>query len=525
MNTFSQTPAYPHWQQIGIGKHHGINIPVFSLHSTQSCGIGEFPDLLPLINWCVSIDFDIIQILPVNDTGHDPSPYNALSAFALNPILLGLSSLPHIKRYPELVDKIAEMQKLNNSQRIDYANVLKAKEKFLQLYFEKEGAAIISSKEFLVFLSLSPWLKGYALFKTLKERFNWKCWEEWPEEFKYPTKEKIDSLLELFTAEISWHSFVQYLCYEQLHAVKEQAVSKGISLMGDIPILISRDSADVWYNHDIFNLDYAAGAPPDYYNEEGQKWGFPLYNWDELKKQNYQWWEDRLKFAGHFYQMYRIDHVIGFFRIWAIPLDEKNAIHGKFIPEDRASWLGHGEEILKMMLERSEMLPVAEDLGDVPDEVRPCLARLGICSTKVMRWERMWHEDSRFIPPEDYPIISLTTISTHDSETEQLWWTNHPEEAEIFAKFRGWCYTHNLSREHLREILWESHHTSSLLHINLLQEYLALVPGMTWQKLEDERINYPGILSDKNWTYRFRPSVEEIVNNTTLSHFMRELAQ
>ncbi len=518
------TPANPLWKTFGIRHHHGIDVPLFSLHSERSCGIGEFLDLLPLIDWCSSIHFDIVQLLPLNDTGMDASPYNALSAYALNPIHLSLTALPNVERYPELTEIAKQLAKLNHTQHIAYAKVREGKEEFLRFYYTKQHQEIVESTEYQHFVNSSSWLKGYALFRALKNKYQWISWEDWPTDIQNPTPSTLQSLTEHFADEIAWHCFVQYLCFLQLQSVKKYASDKGVSLLGDIPILISRDSADVWLHRDFFNLDFAAGAPPDFFNRDGQKWGFPLYNWDALAKQNYQWWQERLAYASKFYHLYRIDHVIGFFRIWAVKHDAKTGKEGKFIPEDKSSWLSHGETLLRMLLRGSTMLPIAEDLGDVPIEVRPCLQAFGICGTKVMRWERRWNEDKGFIHPEDYPAISLTTVSTHDSETVSLWWKEHPDEAQEFAKFMGWYYTPVLSREYLREIVWDSHHTGSLLHVNLLQEYLALVPGLTWPCLEDERINMPGIVSNLNWSYRFRPTVEEIVANTTLSHMMQELS-
>lgn len=517
------TPAYPLWKEFGIYHHHGINIPLFSLHSKHSCGIGEFLDLIPIIEWCRSINFDIIQLLPLNDTGLDASPYNALSAYALNPIYLSLSALPGIERHPELSEMLIKLSKLNHTQHISYSMVREGKEEFLRLYYIKERKNILENETYKNFIHHSTWVKDYALFKSLKNQYEWVSWEDWPAEIRNPSIDTLQSLNEHFADQIEWHCVIQYLCCLQLQSVKEHASKQGIFLMGDIPILISRDSADVWLYRNLFNLDYAAGAPPDYYSQDGQKWGFPLYNWDVIAKEGYSWWKKRLASASRFYHLYRIDHVIGFFRIWAVQHDAKTGKDGKFIPEDRSSWLSHGEKLLKMLLLSSNMLPIAEDLGDVPPEVRPCLQGLGLCGTKVMRWERRWNEDKGFVALEDYHIISLTTVSTHDSETISLWWKEHLDEAQEFAKFMGWCYVPTLSREHLRHILWDSHHTNSLLHVNLLQEYLALVPGMTWQTPEDERINVPGVISNLNWSYRFRPPLEEIVSNPSLAHLMRNL--
>lgn len=510
------------WQKIGVRQHHGVNVPLFSLHSNKSSGIGEFPDLLPLFSWCKSVGFDIVQLLPLNDTGHDQSPYNAISANALNPFHLGLSSLPYLDQHPELKSQLSELHKFNLTNSIDYKNLYTKREEFLLKYFDVVFPLVQKTQDYQTFCLQNAWLEGFALFKSIKISRNWESWENWPEELKNPTSTSYPRLLKKYEKQIAFHCFVQFFCFTQFQAIKKEANQQGIFLMGDIPILINYESADVWLNRVLFITNLTAGAPPDMYSEEGQNWGFPIYNWDELKKQNYHWWKERLNVASRLYDLYRIDHVVGFFRIWAIPLNYKGS-KGRFIPEDKAKWIPQGKAIMEMMLEDSSMLPIGEDLGVVPPEVRICLLGLGICGTRVMRWERMWEQDKRFIKPEDYQPASLTTVSTHDSETLTLWWQNNPEEAKEYARFKGWIYEDFLSKDHLFEILRESHHTASLFHINLLQEYLALVPGLTSSNPEEERINLPGIISDKNWSYRFHPSVEELVSNKELSDIIYKL--
>ena len=509
------TPASKQWNAIGIKQHDGINLPLFSLRSRRSCGIGEFPDLIPLILWCKELQLDIIQLLPLNDNGNETSPYNALSAFALNPLHLGLTKLPQVESSAILLKQIQELQSLNNQQRIPYPLVYEGKERFLQEYHRLFYPTVANNENYHRFIEQNPWLNEYAAFKTLKMQRRWESWEKW-EEIDLP------SFLKNHEKEIGYHTFVQYLCFQQLEDIKNRAKENGIFIKGDIPILINRESADVWAHRSLFQLQYSAGAPPDIYSKDGQKWGFPIYNWEAMEKDHYHWWIARLRTAAHFYDIYRIDHIVGFFRIWAIPL-QLTGKHGKFIPEDKAQWIAQGEKIMKMMLENSSMLPIGEDLGDVPTEVRACMRSLGICGTKVMRWERNWETDKSFIPLENYPVESMTTVSTHDSETLFLWWKNHPEEAKEYAKTKGWKYDPVITSDQQFSILYDSHHSPSLFHINLLQEYLALIPGMTWPDPQDERINTPGVISDKNWTYRFQPFVEELVTNPLLKNTLKQI--
>ncbi|HEV8051382.1 MAG TPA: 4-alpha-glucanotransferase, partial [Parachlamydiaceae bacterium] len=415
------TPAAGQWERIGIKHHHGINLPLFALHSKNSAGIGEFPDLIPLLSWCNSLDLDVVQLLPLNDTGEDTSPYGALSAFALNPLHLGLSALPNVDSNPILKTMLKEAQKLTYCQRIPYHQLHVNRNIFLKAYFQEHSESIIESEGYKKFAENNPWVKGYALFKSIRKECNWQSWENWPEEIKNPSENSLKQLTEKYEVQVSYHQVIQYLCFEQMKAVKAHADSLGIFLKGDLPILINSESADVWLNRRFFNMELSAGAPPDHYSDDGQNWGFPLYNWDEMGKDGFKWWKERLSVASNFYHIYRLDHVVGFYRIWGIAKGEKSK-NGWFIPQEEQLWIPQGEKILSAMLQESSMLPIGEDLGNIPNEVRQNLQDLGVCGTKVMRWERNWEGDSKFIPLDAYPALSMTTVSTHDSAPLSLWW-------------------------------------------------------------------------------------------------------
>lgn len=519
--TILASPASRHWQHIHIESHHGIVIPLFSLHSKTSCGIGEYADLIPMIEWCRDIGFTIIQLLPLNDTGVETSPYSALSAYALNPIHLSLSRLPHLDANSDLKHRIKTLQQATDqTQRLDYHQIHNRRDAFTRSYYSCYGSVIFADDSYQLFKKEQAfWLGDYTTFKALKIFQKWKPWEEWPIQFQRASASLLHSLPREILDEAEYHSFLQFLCFQQFEEVKRHAEKNNLYLKGDIPILINRDSADVWRHPNQFSMEFAAGAPPDMYSSDGQKWGFPLYNWEVMAADHYRWWIERLNVASHFYHLYRIDHIVGFFRIWAIPLDLP-AKFGHYIPVDEKKWIPQGEAIMRAMLANCSMLPIGEDLGVIPPTVKESLQKLGICGTKVMRWERYWDGDQSFIDPNDYSLESMTTVSTHDSETLKLWWENYPEEAKMWAQSFQSEYSFELTKAQHFAILLASHQSKSLFHINLLQEYLALIPHMTWSNPEDERINIPGIISDKNWTYRFLPSVEEIIGNAELKKIM-----
>lgn len=517
-----QTPAGPHWERIGIHNHHGICLPLFSLLSEKSCGIGEYLDLILLVEWCKEIGMDVIQLLPLNDIGLGTSPYSALSANALNPIHIALHALPDIERVPDYQEKLAKIRYWNRTQRVKYHIVRELKFAFFREYVPRVIDEFSNSHDYRTFIEQNKWIESYSLFKSLKEEQLWKNWEDWPTNLKSPSEPGYQELLEEHKEACRFHAFLQYICYKQLEEVKKIATERNVLLKGDIPILISRDSVDVWHMRHYFFMHQAAGAPPDMYSRDGQYWGFPTYDWEELEKQDYDWWRERLQIASHLYHLYRIDHVVGFFRMWTIPLG-KQAKEGSFIPSNEEEWIPHGRKLMEMMIKTAPILPIGEDLGLVPPEVKECLYDLGICGTKMMRWERRWETDGGFIPIEEYQPMTMSTVSTHDSDTLQLWWRHFPKEAKLYSEFKGWDYKPFLTLERHKQILWDCHHSSSLFHINLLQEYLALFPELVSKNPNNERINIPGKILDTNWTYRFRPTVEQITEHIPLRQAMLDI--
>ena len=504
----------PTWKKIGIKIHHGINLHLSAVHSAHSAGIGEFFDLIPIIDWCRTLHLDVIQLLPLNSSDEDPSPYNANSSCAINFIHLSLHQLPHLDLVPEQQEKLKGLQELTKSQRVPYSQVLNQKLIWLRAYFSVAGSFLLQSQEFQDFMSHHSWVKPYALFRSLKDQLAHTPWTTWPHELRPSVSKEYEELLDIHQASIHFYSSLQYLCYLQLNEVHLYAQKNQIFLMGDIPILLSPDSADVWQYPEYFDINLAAGAPPDEYSQEGQYWGFPLFRWDVMRKTEFSWWKQRLSYASHFFDLYRLDHVTGFFRIWTIPLGHPSS-EGYFLPADDHQGESQGRELLKMLAVSSPMLPIAEDLGSVHPVVPIILEEMGICGTKVMRW--MHTSDNACIPIDRYPPISLTCLSTHDSPTLQQWWKQFPKEAQMVCNVKKWEYAPDLTIDQRRDILRDSHQTSSLFHINLLQEYLALFPELVWSNPDEERINIPGTKLPSNWTYRFRPSVEDLIAHEGLS--------
>jgi len=535
-----ESPSSKHWEQIGIKNHHGIVLPLFSIHNEDSCGVGEFPLLEKFVPWCKDLGLDVIQLLPLNEVNRDNSPFSGMSAFALDPMYLGLSRLPNLATHHDLLEELKNIQsqfqqKEGEIRRVNYNLVRDCKRHFLHKYLERERVNIINSPEYREYFDANQsWLKGYSVFKILKSKNHWKPWWVW-NEFKNPTEEEIEHLLNRYSCDHQgedkclWEDEVitQYLCYLQMKHVKEVANSQGVYIKGDIPFLISRDSSDVWLpsTRKFFSTECSAGAPPDSYNDEGQNWGVPVYDWTSLKESEYWWWIERLRYASYFFDIYRIDHIVGFFRVWAIQ-EEKKATEGEYFPTDSELWEVQGKKHLTLMIENSEMLPIGEDLGTLPDCCRPTLKKLGICGTKVVIWEREWEKKGKpFIPFEKYDKCSMTTVSTHDTEPLRMWWEKHPDESKALCESMKIKWTEKLSPEYQKQILKCAHQSGSLFHINNLLEYLYVVPELAWKNIEDDRINIPGKLLESNWTYCFKPSVDQITQNESLKSSIREIVE
>ncbi len=465
------------WQKIGVRQLHGINTPLFSLRSHKSLGVGDFLDLKTLIDWVASIGFNLIQLLPIYDSGWDPSPYHLISANALNPIYLNINWIPEIEKSPEY----QELKNLNIEPRLNYEKVRRLKLALLKRHFQQNPI----EKEHQL---NAPWIDEYA--RIIGDEMG-------PDFFRW----------------------LQWLAYSQMKEVKEYASAKGILIKGDLPILVSKESVEVRRHPELFNIDLEAGAPPDMYNIEGQHWGFPLYRYDHLQELFIPYWTERLHAAQELFHMYRIDHVVGLFRLWGIPKGKK-PVEGYYVPEERSLWAKQGYTILKASLDHSTMMPIAEDLGIIPDETREVLNELGIPGTKVIRWQRDWKGDLHYIPYANYPQNSMTTVSTHDSNLLAHWWVENREEAIAFCQFRGWAYEDTISKDCLFQILLDSHRTPSLLHINLLQEYFSLFPEFRYDHSFEERINIPGTISPLNWTFRYKPFLEELTEHALLNQTM-----
>jgi 4-alpha-glucanotransferase len=321
-------------------KATGVAIPVFSLRSEEGFGIGEFNDLKKMVDWAKTTGQRIIQILPINDTilyhtNYDSYPYNAVSVYALHPIYLHLDNLGTLKT-KKLKDYFqSKKNELNQKTFSDYQNVLNIKWEFFKIIYPQESPAVFASDEYKSFFeSNKEWLVPYAAFSYLRDLNGTPEFSKW-ENFNLYNKEAIKTFSEVDTPyynEIAFFYFLQFHLHKQLIEVHNYAHENGIAIKGDIPIGVSPRSVDAWVEPELFNTNVQAGAPPDDFSATGQNWGFPTYNWELMEKDGYQWWRNRFQKLAEYFDAYRIDHILGFFRIWEIPVDAVWGLTGTFHP-------------------------------------------------------------------------------------------------------------------------------------------------------------------------------------------------
>jgi 4-alpha-glucanotransferase len=321
-------------------KGAGVAIPVFSLRSERSLGVGEFTDLKRLADWCKRAGLKLIQILPVNDTTathtwQDSYPYSAISAFALHPLYLNLEQVAEAKHQALLAELEPERQRLNALDTLDYEAVMKAKLAFLRQIYPLQRQQTFRSREYRAFFGQNQhWLEPYAAFCCLRDQYGTPDFNHWPAHRRYQ-REEIAALAAPGTPahdEIGFQYFLQFHLHLQLMEATQYAHAQGVILKGDIAIGVCRHGADTWQQPELYYLDVQAGAPPDAFAVKGQNWSFPTYNWPRMKQDGFAWWKRRFAQMNGCFDAFRIDHILGFFRIWSIPLDAVEGILGYFVP-------------------------------------------------------------------------------------------------------------------------------------------------------------------------------------------------
>ncbi len=319
----------------------GVCIPVFSIRTHKSFGVGDFADLKLLVDWANKVGLKLIQLLPLNDTNGtgtqaDVLPYAAISAFALNPLFLNLKALGELPANNHLEQQyIPKRAELNAQDLVPFMEVMRFKMAYAKEVFLTKKESFLKNTQFKKFLKENAyWLKSYATYCVLKEKYHTNNYRHW-EEYAQHDEKKIEAYVspeQPHYDEVAFHYFIQYHLHKQLLEANKYAHKNGVILKGDIPIGVNKNSVDTWQHPELFHMDMNAGAPPDMFAIKGQNWELPTYNWEAIQKENFDWWKKRLNQMEKFFDTFRIDHILGFFRIWEIPNDQTEGIMGHLTP-------------------------------------------------------------------------------------------------------------------------------------------------------------------------------------------------
>ena len=427
------------------------------------------------------------QILPLGPTSYGDSPYQSFSSAAGNPYLIDLDIL--VEEGLLKKEEIDERDWGKDKERVDYGAIYTSRFSVLHLAYERareeRKAEIQAFRE-----ENKDWVEDYALFMALKKHFGMKSWIDWPDEsIRKREKESVERYRNLLSDDISFYAFMQYLFFRQWNALRSYAKDKGIGIIGDVPIYVALDSADVWTSPEMFQLDASyypeevSGVPPDYFNADGQLWGNPLYAWDRMKEDNYSWWKQRISYASRLYDMIRFDHFRGLESYYAIPYGEKTARKGRWVKGPGRSFT---DELNKAF---PHLHFNAEDLGYMSQEVKDLLSASTWPGMKILMFGFDGREEGQETP-EFYKENTVCYTGTHDNTTLMGWLSEIPPEIMATLKKRFG----DISLDEIRErIIQEGEKSRSFLMVVPIQDWLGLG--------KEARINTPGTASG-NWQWR-----------------------
>jgi 4-alpha-glucanotransferase len=550
-------------------KIAGVLAPLFALRRENDLGIGDLEALRQFIDWAAGIGFKLVQLLPINEVGGDHSPYNAISAVALEPTTLYLApgspedlsqeDFDEALRDIDLVKLRKGAVKHDRVRRLKMVLLEKAYRCFVQRE-EEEKAAFNSFCE-----TEAEWLNDYAFFRALMDENDGReTWDRWREEHRAPDSARewlaaqTAEVQERFSRSESFFKYAQWVAFEQWRAMRAYAEERGIALMGDIPFGVNLYSADVYSRRDQFSLDWSGGAPPEPYFKDdeftqkwGQNWGIPLYRWDIMRARNLDWWRWRVRGVRKIFHIFRIDHVLGFYRIYAFPWrparnaemlplsfeqmrERTGGAFPQFYPRDDSNWENceanrrEGEEYLRAVIEESRDTRVAgEDLGTVPDYVRPSLRSLGVAGFKIPQWEN--HTDGRSISGSDYQRLSIATYATHDHKPVRALWEDAFEEsspdskqamhdlAKIaeFAALPMPAAGSDYDRDFYAQIMEALFRCESWVALVMITDLLA----------RKDRFNVPGTAASSNWSRRMGKTVKGLEQSRSVRKRMRLISE
>ena len=535
-------------------KIAGVLAPLFALRSENDLGIGDVATLRKFIDWAAESGFKLVQLLPINETGGDNSPYNAISAMAIEPATLHLApGSPEDLTQEDFETVLADVD-LARLRRgwVKYGRVKKMKRRLLEKAFAnfREHASQDRQSAFRDFCAReAAWLNDYAFFRALMEQNGEsEAWDKWLAQHRKIELARIwlgqqsPKAREKFAGREMFFRYGQWIAHEQWSEVKSYAEESGVALMGDVPFGVSYYSADVFARRDEFALDWSGGAPPESYFKDdeftqkwGQNWGIPPFRWDVMRNRHFDWWRQRVRGVRRSFHLFRIDHVLGFYRIYAFPwrprrnqeflsldwnqmLERTGGRAPHFAPHDDSTAKDgeanrrKGEEYLRVVLEEAGAARViGEDLGTVPDYVRPNLRSLGIAGFKIPQWE-FYH--GRVTPGREYERLSVATYATHDHKPLRALWedafqkkTSTSEQSRFelekianFAGFNPKIDKNDYENDFYPAVMEALFQSEAWIAIVMITDLLA----------RTYRFNVPGKAASSNWVRRMQRTVAQL---------------
>jgi 4-alpha-glucanotransferase len=541
----------------------GILAPLFALRGKNDLGVGDVGALREFVDWAAEHGFGMVQLLPINETGNDHSPYNAISSVALDPVTIEIAAVEDLSGKDfDGVTQGFDLEALRHGP-VNYPQVKSLKRALLRRAFEnfsgtewkKNGARARKFRGFIT--EHTRWLEPYALFRALMETHGGsERWDLWPGLQQNARKAarwlsaQPAATRRSFELEMRFFMYVQWIAWSQWEAAKKHAESRGVALMGDVPFGVSYYSADVFGEPELFDPHWSGGAPPEPLFKDdaftckwGQNWGVPLYRWDQMRKDHLAWWRQRVRMVRDVFHLFRIDHILGFYRIYGFPWrPQRNAEFLPLTPEEAQALTGgdlprfhsfddatpehkqanreQGEAFLRVLLEETgEYRLVGEDLGTVPDYVRPSLLSLKIPGFRIPFWEQ--RPNNALVPGDDYDVLSVTTFATHDHEPLRVTWErwmsvirealDRPDEMAAERDFTWW--------EVRRFAGWAGLDVPRILpfeevHLPLIE---ALFRARSWLAIcmitdlfgSTQRFNVPGAVSESNWSQRLEQPIAQ----------------
>ena len=535
-------------------KIAGVLAPLFALRRDDDLGIGDVAALREFIDWAADSGFKLVQLLPINETGGDNSPYNAISAMAIEPTTLYLApGSPEDLKRDDCDAAMADVDLVRMRRgSVNYRRVKKLKRHLLEKAFANFSVDAREDRRsrFKTFCEKeAAWLDDYTFFRALmEENGESEAWDQWQPQHR--TIEKARSWLRAlpqdrqltFEQRRNFFRYVQWIAQEQWSELKSCAAERGVALMGDIPFGVSYYSADVFARPNEFALDWSGGAPPEPYFKDdqftmkwGQNWGIPLYRWDAMRANNLAWWRRRVRNVKRVFHLFRIDHVLGFYRIYAFPwrpkrnkeflplewdqmLERTRGRAPRFAPRDDSTPENcdanrrEGEEYLRVVLEESgETCVIGEDLGTVPDYMRPSLRELGIAGFKIPQWE-VRHE--RVVAGNEYERLSVATYCTHDHKPLRALWEEvfeQPTSTSDQARFDLLKIAHFAGVDPSAEKIDFDKDFYPAIMKALFQSEAWIAAVMITDLLSRKyRFNVPGTAAYTNWTRRMSRTVGQL---------------